>query len=88
MVRLYRDALTRQFQGSCLIECDSTDAVTAAVAAAHDGDTVTMCYKDTDTPFFCVMRVEEWLARKSAMGKKTEEGLLGVGDKRKHTEEV
>eukprot|EP00341_Mesodinium_pulex_P012839 CAMPEP_0116925232 /NCGR_PEP_ID=MMETSP0467-20121206/23996_1 /TAXON_ID=283647 /ORGANISM="Mesodinium pulex, Strain SPMC105" /LENGTH=352 /DNA_ID=CAMNT_0004604237 /DNA_START=50 /DNA_END=1109 /DNA_ORIENTATION=+ len=65
MVRLRKDNITRQFKGSCFVEYDSPDAVAAAIAAAHDDEKkVTLCYKET--PFLCVMSLEDWLGRKAA----------------------
>mmetsp|Transcript_25510 Transcript_25510/g.37649 ORF Transcript_25510/g.37649 Transcript_25510/m.37649 type:complete len:350 (+) Transcript_25510:83-1132(+) len=71
MVRLRKDN-SKAFKGSCFIEFEKSESVDAAIEAAHKDGVVTLSYKDT--PFLCVMKLGEWLERKSnkSKGKKAD----------------
>lgn len=67
MVRLRRDHTTKLFKGSAFVEFETVESMENAIKLTHKDDNaneVILTYKDK--PFVCIMRIEEWLARKKA----------------------
>ena len=62
MVRMRKNE-DSSFKGSCFIEYDSIEAVTAAVAASYEAGEIKATYKET--PLVCIMPLVDWLQNRA-----------------------